>query len=227
MMTLKKKSSEGLLVLLTMGILFLGMGAQADSPFEGAEVSVTWEYWNGGSPGEGGSLIVATDTEEVIASDQVTPDIPTFHSSTGNDIELWAIDFWEDEISLTYISAYSDQLTHQYMYLIPVGIHFEDRWDQIPEIINVSLDDEFAPFGMNSDSVSFDENNIWLSLEGSMCHSESMGSMPSCVNPVSPTGHDNQVILLVETVPEPERVTLLLSGVIGLYSLSQRRRSRA
>ena len=196
----------------------------AGSPFETAEIRVTWEYWNGGSPGQGGSLIVATDTLDVLGDDTVDPDAIGFHTSSGTAYELWDIDFWEDEIRLTYTSVYVQDAFHQYMYLTPVGIHFEDTLGQLPEITQVWLDDSFAPYGLDPALLTFDENNIWLSLEGSMCHFGSMGSMPDCANPASPTGYDNEIVLIVETVPEPGMSSLLLSGLVGVVLISRRRR---
>ena len=197
--------------------------AWADSPFESAEIRITWEYWSGGSPGEGGSLIVATDTFDVVADDGIDPDVLSFHSSPGTDYELWDIDFWEDEIALTYKSIYVQDAFHQYMYLTPVGFHFEDHLDELPAMTDVWLDDTFAPYGLGPLSITFDEDNIWLSLEGSMCHFGSMGSMPDCINPASPTGYDNEIVLIVETVPEPGMSLLLVSGVLGLMVISRLR----
>ena len=209
-------------VFMAMSIfLFVAVPAWAESPFESAEIRVTWEYWNGGSPGQGGSLIVATDTLDVVGDDAVDPDVVGFHTSPGTDYELWDIDFWEDEISLTYTSIEVQDSFHQYMYLTPVGIHFEDHLDQLPEITGVWLDDSFAPFGLDPTSLTFDGDNIWLSLEGSMCHFGSMGSMPDCGNPASPTGYDNEIVLIVETVPEPGMVSLLLSGPTGVALISR------
>ena len=218
------KKNRGRIYSASFALLVL-LGAPmalADSPFESAEIRVTWEYWSGGSPGEGGSLIVATDTFDVVGDDEVDPDVLSFHSSPGTDYELWDIDFWEDEIVLTYESVYVQDAFHQYMYLTPVGIHFEDHLDQLPAMTEVSLDASFAPYGLGPLSVTFDEDNIWLSLEGSMCHFGSMGSMPNCVNPMSPTGYDNEVVLIVETVPEPGMSVLLVSGGLGLVGLSRR-----
>ena len=69
-------------VFMAMSIfLFVAVPAWAESPFESAEIRVTWEYWNGGSPGQGGSLIVATDTLDVVGDDAVDPDVVGFHTS--------------------------------------------------------------------------------------------------------------------------------------------------
>ncbi|MEE3327666.1 MAG: hypothetical protein VX252_10045 [Myxococcota bacterium] len=212
-----------LYICMAVAVFLLAVSpAWADSPFETAEIRVTWEYWNGGSPGQGGALIVATDTVDVVGDDAVDPDLISFHTSPGTEYELWDIDFWEDEIQLTYTSIYVQDSFHQYMYLTPVGIHFEDHLDQLPDITQVWLDDGFAPYGLDPLLLTFDADNIWLSLEGSMCHFGSMGSMPDCLNPASPTGFDNEIVLIVETVPEPGMTSLLISGVVGLVVLARR-----
>lgn len=217
---LKKR---GLTLCMAAALFVLPVSSSwAGSPFETAEIRMTWEYWNGGSPGQGGSLIVATDTVDVVGNDAFDPDVVSFHTSPGTNYELWDVDFWEDEIKLTYTSIYVQDSFHQYMYLTPVGFHFEDQLGQLPAITGVWVDDTYAPFGLDPLLVTFDEDNIWLSLEGSMCHYGSMGSMPDCGNPASPTGYDNQIVLIVETVPEPGATALLASGIVGLMMLSRR-----
>jgi hypothetical protein len=185
---------------------------------------VSWEYWNAASPGAGGSLVAATDFSVVIADDVTDPDIVGFHSSTGTTFELWDIDFWQDEIRLTYTSARANDPNHQYMYGSPVGFHFSDASDQWPAITGVTVDTSYAPFGFTPAQVAFDDNNIWVDLAGSMCHHDSMGSMPACHNPSSPTGYDNEIVLIVETVPEPGLAPSFFSGLLGLSLLVRRRR---
>ena len=85
--------------------------------------------------------------------------------------------------------------------------------------------------------VDFAASEIWVNLQGSMCHYHDMGGgmgggmeggmgggmgggMPDCHNMMSPTGYDNQISLTVNTVPEPS--TALLTG-LGLSVLSARR----
>ena len=213
----------GLLILAFAG---WGIEADAQAGFDGVEMTTTWEYWNGASPGNGGSLVAVTDLEAVVADDIIDPDVPDFHSSTGTDYELWDVDFWQDEILLTYTSIYVQDASHQYMYLSPVGFHFEDVSDELSEIIGVTVDGTFAPFGFDPALVSFDENNVWVSLEGSMCHFGSMGSMPDCGNPLSPTGYDNEIVVIVTTVPEPGTGIVLPVAMAGLGFLSRRRRAR-
>jgi hypothetical protein len=197
--------------------------AAAASPFDGKDVTVTWEYWSGGSPGAGGSHVATTDTVVVEGDDVVDPDLPDFHGSTGNDFELWDVDFWQDEIRLGYTSIHVQDFDHQYMYLSPVGFHFEDVADTIGDIQDVQVDASIAPFGFDPALVTFDANNIWVDLAGSMCHFGSMGSMPSCTNPASPTGYDNEIALIV-TVPEPGLAPSLSAGLGLLFVLHRRRR---
>ncbi len=136
------------------------------------------------------------------------------------------IDFWEDEIHLCYESIKAGDADHQYMYLSPVGFHFEDTEDELSEILDVHVDTSIAPFGFDPGLVAFDEDNIWVDLAGSMCHFGSMGSMPSCTNPASPTGFDNEIVLIV-TLPEPSAATALPAGAGILWCFGRRRRSLA
>ncbi len=196
--------------------------AAAVSPFQSRDITVTWEYWSGGSPGAGGTYVATTDAAAVQASDFTDPDLPDFHSSTGTTFELWDVDFFENEIRLAYTSIYVQDHDHQYMYLSPVGLHFEDTEGVVGEITNVQVDTSIAPFGFDPALVHFDADNIWVDLQGSMCHFGSMGSMPSCTNPSSPTGYDNEIVLLV-TVPEPTAAVALPAGLTILIGMARRR----
>ena len=222
--TIAAHSSRALLAALAL--MLLAGPAAAASPFDAKDVTVTWEYWTGASPGDGGTYLATTDTALVAASDAVTPDLPDFHSSTGTDFELWDVDFWQDEIRLSYTSIYVQDHDHQYMYLSPVGIHFEDVAGVLGDIENVQVDTAIAPFGFDPGLVTWDANNIWVDLAGSMCHFGSMGSMPSCTNPASPTGYDNEIVLIV-TVPEPGASGALAAGLAGLALLHRRRQRGA
>lgn len=212
----------GIAGLLAASCLLSGAAA-AESPFQGKDVTVTWEYWTAASPGAGGAHLATTDTAIVTGDDGVDPDLPDFHSSTGNTFELWNVDFWEDEVRLSYESIYAQDHDHQYMYLSPVGFHFEDAADALGDIEDVQVDATFAPFGLDPALVTWDANNIWVDLQGSMCHFGSMGSMPSCTNPSSPTGYDNEIVLIV-TVPEPSVAFVLPFGLAVLWGLGRRKR---
>ena len=178
-------------------LLLISQNAAAD--FDNKSVQVSWEIWNQKSPGAGGALFGAMDTESVVASNNNHPDIARFHSSTGNDYELWDIDFSGNDIYMTYTSIAQQDTRHQYMYQSSVGFHFEDVSNSLGDIVSVSVDRSFTPFGFLDNKVTFDANNIWVDLKGSMCHTIAMGSMPTCTNPNSPTGYDNQIKLIVET----------------------------
>jgi hypothetical protein len=212
----------GLAGLLALTCMFSDTAA-AESPFQGKNLTVTWEYWSSASPGAGGTWLATTDTAIVTADDVADPDLPGFHSSTGTTFELWDVDFWEDEVRLSYESIHVQDLDHQYMYLSPVGFHFEDVAEVLGDIEGVQVHTTFAPFGFDPALVTWDANNIWVDLQGSMCHFGSMGSMPSCTNPSSPTGYDNEIVLIV-TVPEPSLALALPSGLAGLWVLGRRRR---
>lgn len=163
------------------------------------DINVKWEVWDN-TPGEGLALLAVIDETNVIASDQISPDIKDFHSivdtrGTKTTTELWDVDFNEDSITVTYTSRYVGDSKHQYMYTGPEGFHFEDTKNNLPDITGVTVDPNFIPFGFEPSLVSFDTNNIYIDLDGSMCHIDGMGSMPDCTNSNSPTGFDNRIKL--------------------------------
>lgn len=203
-----------------MALLFAG---SAHATFDGSSVTTTFELWNTASPGAGGSLIATTDTTAVIASDSVSPDIADFHDSTGNDHELWDVDFDGSNITLTYTSIYTWDMQHQYMYMDPRGFHIADLTDDLPAILGVSVDATYAPMNFSASKVAFGENDIWVSLQGTMCHFEGM-PMPACNNAASPTGYENTIVLNVSLVPEPGTALLVGLGLTGLGFATRRRR---
>ncbi len=208
-----KRASDAVLTIAT--ILALAAAGSASASFDGKDVTATWEMWTAASPGNGGTLLSATDTSSITASDSASPDISDFHDSTGTTFELWDIDFVGNTISLTYTSIYVQDDDHQYMYMMPVGFHFSDLTNNLPQITGISVDDSYAPMGFDPLKVSFDDDDIWVNLQGSMCHIPGM-PMAACDNLASPTGYDNRIVLTVSTVPEPGTATLLLLGLTGL-----------
>lgn len=167
----------------------------------GKDVNVLWEVWDI-SPGNGGTVIATVDELDVTASDQKNPDVRGFHNHVGGGVmstfELWNVDFSGDSIEMTYTSRYVGDANHQYMYSGPEGFHFSDTKGNLPKILGVTVDTSFAPFGFETSLVTFDENNIYVDLDGSMCHIDGMGSMPDCANSSSPTGYDNQIKLNIQ-----------------------------
>ncbi len=222
-MRMKRASELGLAT--TVMSLILALAGSASASFHGKDINASWEMWSGSSPGNGGTLLAVTDSEDITASDSASPDITGFHDSTGTTYELWDIDVVGNEISLTYTSIYVQDHDHQYMYMMPVGFHFSDVMDNLPQITGVSVDDTYAPMGFDPLKVSFDDDDIWVNLQGSMCHIPGM-PMAACDNLASPTGYDNRIVLTVSMVPEPGTATLLLLGLGGL-GLAGRRRGAA
>lgn len=169
--------------------------------FDNRDVNVRWEVWDI-SPKDGGTVLATIDELDIKASSQNTPDIRGFHNHIGGGImttfELWNIDFSGNSIELTYTSRYVGDIDHQYMYSGAEGFHFEDTKNNLPKIIGVTVDSSFAPHGFEPSLVTFDDNNIHVDLNGSMCHIDGMGSMPDCANLNSPTDYDNQIKLNVQ-----------------------------
>ncbi|MCK5898325.1 MAG: hypothetical protein KAG06_04570 [Methylococcales bacterium] len=180
-----------------MTLLGLSVSNTALATFEGKQVNIRWEIWNNANPGKGGSVLAVRDERDVVANAANTPDIKDFHR-LHNDFELWDVNFTGNEIEMKYTSIAVRDFDHQYMYMSSRGFHFEDTENNLPDIVNVTVDNRFAPFGFDPNLVSFDANNIYVGLKGSMCHTEAMNSMPTCTNPASPTGYDNQIKLNVQ-----------------------------
>jgi len=171
--------------------------------FDNKDVNITWEIWggsqvNGRTPlSDGGTLLSVFNEVDVLASNQNTPDVEGFHNQRpvgGIDL-LWSFDFYDQVIELRYETIKD---AHDFMLMSNQGFHFEDTEDNLPDIVGVTVDAAYAPFGFESKYVTFDANNIYVNLYGSMCHYSAMGSMPTCINPNSPTGYDNTIKLNVQ-----------------------------
>lgn len=172
--------------------------ALAQDTFDGSNIKATFELWKGGSPVAGGSVNRVDDEAVAVVGDAATPDFKDFNDSY-DDYELWDFDFSGRQITLTYTSIYKQDFDHQYMYTSSKGFHFEDVDNQLNDIVGVSLDASSEVFGFDPAKITFDADNIYIDLEGSMCHIAGMASMPDCANPGgrTGTGYDNQLKLMV------------------------------
>ncbi|WP_428353894.1 hypothetical protein [Methyloprofundus sp.] len=170
--------------------------ALAQQSFDGHNINLKFEIWNSGDIT---SVKGVTNEVMIFASDATDPDEQNFYVFTeGVSTFDWDIDFNQNMIKLTYTSIEAQDFDNQYMYEYSTGFHFEDTDDSLPDIVNVQVDTHFAPFGLDPELIMFDKNNIYVNLDGSMCHIAGMGSMPNCANPDSPTGYDNEIKLIVE-----------------------------
>ncbi len=182
-------------VLLAASIV-ISPSVMAQGSFDGHNVNVKFEIWNSGDVS---SVKGVTNEKVVFASDATDPDEQDFYVFTeGVDTFDWDIDFDQQTIKLTYTSIEVQDFDHQYMYEYSTGFHFQDSDGSLPDIVNVTVDTSYAPFGLDPELITFDKDNIFVNLNGSMCHIAGMGSMPNCANPDSPTGYDNEIKLNVE-----------------------------
>lgn len=169
----------------------------AEDTFDGHTVNVAFEVWQSGDVA---AVLGVTNEQNIAASDAMTPDAENFFvfKETVDHFD-WSVDFHQDMIELTYTSIYAQDHDNQYMYTSSKGFHFHDVEGTLPDITGVTLmDDQFAPFGFDPGLISFDADNIYVNLDGSMCHIAGMASMPNCANTDSPTGFENRIMLQVE-----------------------------
>jgi hypothetical protein len=210
--------------LLLMG-LTLSSGLQAQGSFDGHNINVKFELWETDGQDNIISVKGVTNEQNIIASDAVIPDARNFHAIL-QDLELWNIDFNQQVIELTFTSIQVQDNDHQFMYGSSVGFHFQDIDGNLGDIVNVTVDNSNAPFGFNPELVRFDADNIYVNLKGSMCHVAGMGSMPTCTNPLSPTGYDNQIKLIVDLAGTVPPVGTDNSRIDALYSWAEREYSQ-
>ncbi|HEC15452.1 MAG TPA: VPLPA-CTERM sorting domain-containing protein [Sedimenticola sp.] len=221
-MSVTKKKNRGFTkAALTSAILcattWSGGAAAASAGFDGKDITSSFVYGT-----------IPLDTVTVTASDAVNPDVDDLYSISGD--RIWDVDYAGNTITMTYDSINDG---HEYMYGSSehFGFHFEDTANNLPDILGITVDTTFAPHMFMPGLVSFDANNIWVDLAGSMCHAMAMGSMPSCMNGASPTGWNNQIGLSVDfgghhapPVPLPAAAWLMLSGM-GVLGFMRRRRT--
>lgn len=190
MNTFKKLVIPSLLLTgLTLSPLAVAQGS-----FDGHDVNVKFEVWELDGDKNITSVLAVRNEQDVTASDSNSPDIEGFHA-LDEDFHLWDIDFNQREIELVFASIQVQDHDNQYMYMTPTGFHVEDTDDSLSDILHVTVDDTYAPSAFNKELVKFDADNIYVNLQGSMCHIAGMASMPECTNEDSPTGY-NSIIKL-------------------------------
>ncbi len=181
-------------------LLLTGMAlsplAMAQGSFDGHDVTVKFEMWQVDADKNITEVLAVRNEAVVSASDASAPDVENFHAMDTN-FHLWDIDFNKQEVDLTFTSIAIQDNDNQYMYMLPVGFHIEDTAGSLSDILYVELDDQFAPSAFNKELLRYDANNIYVNLQGSMCHIAGMGGMPECNNDDSPTGYSNKIKLKV------------------------------
>jgi len=190
MKTLKKLAVSSLLLTGVAVSPF----AMASASFDGHDVKVSFEAWELDSTNNIDKVEFVRNEQDVTASDTDSPDIENFHAM-DEDFHLWDIDFHKQEVYLTFRSIEVQDNDNQYMYMAPVGFRFEDTTDNLSDILHVNVGDDYAPSAFNKELVKYDADNIYVNLQGSMCHVAGMASMPECTNDDSPTGY-NSIIKL-------------------------------
>jgi len=199
MNTLKKLAVPTLLAGITLSPF-----AMAQGTFDGHDIGVKFEMWQVDADKNITEVLAVRNEAVVNASDANNPDLSDFHAM-DDKFHLWDIDFNKQEIDLTFKSIEIQDNDNQYMYMSAVGFHIEDTNNNLPDILHVELDDQFAPSAFNKDLLRFDADNIYVNLQGSMCHIAGMGGMPECTNPDSPTGYSNKIklkVLLADTADD-------------------------
>jgi len=164
----------------------------AHGSFDGHDVNVKFEMWELNEKNDITDVVFVRTEEDVAASDSTSPDIEGFRALEGEN-QSWDIDFREQKVYLTFTSIEFQDMEHQYMYMQPLGFHFEDKADSLSDILYVDVKDHYAPSFYNKDLARYDADNIYINLKGSMCHIDGMGSMPKCDNADSPTGYNNTI----------------------------------
>jgi hypothetical protein len=201
-------------------LLLMGVAASpltmAQGSFDGHDVTVKFEMWQVDADKNITEVLAVRNEAVVSASDVDSPDEEGFHAMDTN-FHLWDIDFNKQAVDLTFRSIEIQDNDNQYMYMSPVGFHIQDTTDELSDILYVELDDQFAPPAFNKDLLRFDANNIYVNLQGSMCHIAGMGGMPECNNDSSPTGYNNTIKLNVLFADTADALFTWLESEYGEY----------
>lgn len=212
--------------LLVTGLAVSSL-ALAEGSFDGHNVNVKFEIWKADLfKDDDGNVVgfnitetlAVRDEANIVASDDSSPDLIGVHTQVEN--HLWDIDFNNRVIKLVFTSITDPNYDNHGMWMSPVGFHLEDVDGTLPEIVGVKVNDQYAPSFFNKALVNFDANNIYVSLQGSMCHIDGMGSMPECDNVESPTKYNNIIEVEVEfagNIVGNDKIDQLLTWAEGKY----------
>lgn len=191
--------------------------AQEENSFDNKNIRVSFEKWE--VIEDKYILVTSINNSIVLANDSISPDLSDF--SADKSVNLWSIDFNNRVIKLVFTSATQPGLGSLGRLWIPaMGFHLEDIDGTLPEIVGVKVNDQYAPNFFHKDFVKFDSNNIYVSLQGSMCEKVGWEDLPDCNNLESPTGYNNTIeieVMFVGDLVDNEEIDQLFTWAEGEY----------
>ena len=181
-----------LLVLIGATLLVFGVVGQAGAILlEGNDIGFEWLF--NSTPYVSGD---PTQTPPGAYPVGASVEIP---NAVGNDTTQ--IDLSDTNIAVAWLGTFGSATFY--------GPHFFDTSAQIDPFTSVSINPETNVSGFDISRISFDEDNIWINLQG-------LTGGTSDVDYKS-------VSLNLHSVPEPTTLLLLGIGLIGLAGLRRRK----
>jgi len=176
-----------LVVLIGATLLVFGVVGQAGAILlEGNDIEFEWLY-----PNTSNSLV--GPTVYTVGAAVEIPDV--FGSGTTS------INLSDTNIAIPWWGTFSSTTFN--------GPHFFDALAQIDPFTSVSINPETNVSGFDISRISFDEDNIWINLQGLMGGTSDVDY--------------KSVSLNLHSVPEPTTLLLLGIGLIGLAGLRRRK----